>query len=481
MNVLTRDLIKKSEENAVNCGDFSFIKLMDIAGTKAADVILKHYDVKNKKVLVLCGNGNNGGDGFVIANKLMQNGADVSVFLPLGTPKTESALYYFSLLPQNIVCDNLSGEFDFIIDAIFGIGLCRSLDEDLISLINKINNMSGVKIAVDIPSGINCDNGEVLGNAFKSDLTITFIAPKPCFYLPTCADYYKTLEIVDIGVTPLESDVKLLSAPTLPERPKISHKGTFGTALLICGSYGMAGAAILATRAALKSGVGIAKCLIPKSIYKILTVAVPEAVCLPKISTLKGGLSAFVNIKSALQKTSAVLFGCGLSNTVHTKMLLKKLIKSNSCPLIIDADGINALAGCIYLLKKANAPIILTPHPAEMARLIKSDVKTVEANRITIARNFAKQYNCILVLKGANTLITDPSGKVYFNTLGNSGMATGGSGDVLSGIIVSLLAQGLPPIEAANAAVYLHSLAADKAAKITGEAGLLPSDIIEAL
>ena len=243
----------------------------------------------------------------------------------------------------------------------------------------------------------------------------------------------------------------------------------------------MAGAAILATRAALKSGVGIAKCLIPKSIYKILTVAVPEAVCLPKISTLKGGLSAFVNIKSALQKTSAVLFGCGLSNTVHTKMLLKKLIKSNSCPLIIDADGINALAGCIDLLKKANAPIILTPHPAEMARLIKSDVKTVEANRITIARNFAKQYNCILVLKGANTLITDPSGKVYFNTLGNSGMATGGSGDVLSGIIVSLLAQGLPPIEAANAAVYLHSLAADKAAKITGEAGLLPSDIIEAL
>ena len=481
MNVLTRDLIKKSEENAVNCGDFSFIKLMDIAGTKAADVILKHYDVKNKKVLVLCGNGNNGGDGFVIANKLMQNGADVSVFLPLGTPKTESALYYFSLLPQNIVCDNLSGEFDFIIDAIFGIGLCRSLDEDLISLINKINNMSGVKIAVDIPSGINCDNGEVLGNAFKSDLTITFIAPKPCFYLPTCADYYKTLEIVDIGVTPLESDVKLLSAPTLPERPKISHKGTFGTALLSCGSYGMAGAAILATRAALKSGVGIAKCLIPKSIYKILTVAVPEAVCLPKISTLKGGLSAFVNIKSALQKTSAVLFGCGLSNTVHTKMLLKKLIKSNSCPLIIDADGINALAGCIDLLKKANAPIILTPHPAEMARLIKSDVKTVEANRITIARNFAKQYNCILVLKGANTLITDPSGKVYFNTLGNSGMATGGSGDVLSGIIVSLLAQGLPPIEAANAAVYLHSLAADKAAKITGEAGLLPSDIIEAL
>ncbi len=481
MNVLTRDLIRKSEENAVNCGDFSFLKLMEIAGTKAADVILKHYDVKNKRIAVLCGNGNNGGDGFVIANKLLQNGADVSVFLPLGNPKTESALHYFSLLPQNIICESFKGEFDFIIDAIFGIGLCRQLDDDLTQLINKINNSNGIKIAVDIPSGINCDSGEILGAAFKSDLTITFIAPKPCFYLPPAADYYKTLEVVDIGVTPLESDIKLLTAITLPERPKSSHKGTFGTALLICGSYGMAGAAILATRAALKNGVGIAKCLVPKSIYPILTTAVPEAVCLPKATTLKGGLSSIINLKPALQKTSAVLFGCGLSNTVHTRILLKKLIKNHSCPLVIDADGINALANSIDLLKKANAPIILTPHPAEMARLIKSDVKTVEANRITVATDFAKHYNCILVLKGTNTIIADPSGKVYFNTLGNSGMATGGSGDVLSGITVSLLAQGVKPLEAAKAAVYLHSLAADKAAKIIGEAGLLPSDIIEAL
>lgn len=481
MNVLTRDLIRKSEENAVNCGDFSFLRLMEIAGAKAAEAILKHYDVKNKRVAVFCGNGNNGGDGFVIANTLLQNGADVSVFLPLGHPKTGSALHYFSLLPQNIICENFEDEFDFIIDAIFGIGLCRRLDDELIEQINKINNSKGVKIAVDIPSGINCDNGEILGTAFKSHLTITFISPKPCFYLPPASDYYKTLEVIDIGVPPLKSDIKLLTAPTLPERPKNSHKGTFGTALLICGSFGMAGAAILATRAALKSGVGIAKCLIPKSIYKILTVAIPEAVCLPKFQTLKGGLSSLINLKPDLQKTSAVLFGCGLSNTVHTRTLLKKLIKNCNCPLVIDADGINALAYSIDLLKKANAPIILTPHPAEMARLINSDVKTVEANRIKIAVDFAKQYNCVLVLKGANTIITNPSGEVYINTLGNSGMATGGSGDVLSGITVSYLAQGVKPFEAAKAAVFLHSLAADKASKNTGEAALLPSDIIEAL
>jgi NAD(P)H-hydrate epimerase len=299
--------------------------------------------------------------------------------------------------------------------------------------------------------------------------------------LPYATDYCGKVEIIDIGVKPLKSNLKLLLDPVLPTRPKNSHKGTFGTALLICGSYGMAGAAILATRACLKSGVGIAKCLLPKSVYPILTAAVPEAVCIPKSQTLKGGLSSLINLKPALAKTNAVLFGCGLSNNKHTQKLLKKLIKNCVVPMVIDADGINALANCIDLLKKAKASIILTPHPAEMARLLKCDVKTIEQNRIKIATDFAKKYNCILVLKGTNTLIADPTGNVYINTLGNSGMATGGSGDVLSGITVSLLAQGLSPVDAAKTAVYLHSLSADNAVKITGEAGLLPSDMIEAL
>ncbi len=481
MNVLTRDLVKLSEENAVNCGDFSFADLMQTAGNKASEIIISNYAVKNKKVAVICGNGNNGGDGFAIANNLLENGADVSVFLPLGKPKTENALHYFSLLPQNIVGETFDGEFDFIIDAIFGIGLCRDLNNDIIELINNLNKQNAVRVAIDIPSGIDCDTGAVLGAAFKADLTVTFIAPKPCFYLPYATDFCGKIEVVDIGVKPLESDLKLLSSPILPKRPKSSHKGTFGAALLICGSYGMAGAAILATRACLKSGVGIAKCLVPKSIYPILTTAVPEAVCLPKSQNFKGVLLSFINLKPALSKTDAVLFGCGLSNTKHTLKLLNKLIRNCNCPIVIDADGINALANRIDLLKKANASIILTPHPAEMARLLKCDVKTVEQNRIRIARDFAKQYNCVLVLKGSNTLVAEPSGDIYINTLGNSGMATGGSGDVLSGITVSLLAQGLNPTDAAKTAVYLHSLSADNAAKITGEAGLLPSDMIEAL
>ncbi len=481
MNVLTRNLIKLSEENAVSRGDFSFADLMQTAGNKATEIIIQNYNLKNKKVAVICGNGNNGGDGFVIANNLLKIGADVSVFLPLGSPKTDTAKYYFLLLPQNIIFNDFCGEFDFIIDAIFGIGLCRALSSDIINLIESLNRQNAVRIAIDIPSGIDCDTGLALGAAFKADLTITFISPKPCFYLPCNDDYFGKVEVADIGVKPLESYLKLLLAPVLPDRPKNSHKGTFGTALLICGSYGMAGAAILATRACIKSGVGIAKCLLPKSIYPILTTAIPEAVCLPKPQTIKGGLSSFINLKPALHKTNAVLFGCGLSNTSHTLRLLKKLIKNANCPIVIDADGINALARCIDLLKKANASIILTPHPAEMARLLKCDTKTVEQNRIEIATDFAKKYNCILVLKGTNTLIADPSGEVYINTLGNSGMATGGSGDVLSGITVSLLAQGMSPVDAAKAAVYLHSLSADNAVKITGEAALTPSDMIEAL
>lgn len=481
MYVLTRDLIRKSEENAVNCGDFSFTDLMKTAGLKATEILKNKYDFKGKKVAILCGNGNNGGDGFVIASELLKLGADVSVFLIMGEPKTNDSKYYFSLLPKSIVFNEFSGEFDFVIDAVFGIGLCRKLSNELIELIEKINNSDAVKIAIDIPSGIDCDTGEVLGAAFKADFTVTFIAPKPCFYLPYSLGYCLDYAIADIGVTPLESNYAILEAPKLLKRPKNSHKGTFGTALLVCGSYGMAGAAILAARACLKSGVGIAKCFIPKPIYPILTSAVPEAVCIPAKSTLKGGLSKFLNLNRALVKTDAVLFGPGLSNNKNIYKILKNLINNQKVPIVIDADGINALAFSIELLKKASAPIILTPHPAEMARLLKTDVKTVEKNRLEIAKRFAKDYNVILVLKGTNTIVAEHSGKIWFNVLGNSGMATGGSGDVLAGIIVSLLAQGVSPCEAAKAGVYLHSYAADNAVLKTGEAGLLPSDIIEAL
>jgi NAD(P)H-hydrate epimerase len=212
-----------------------------------------------------------------------------------------------------------------------------------------------------------------------------------------------------------------------------------------------------------------------------LTCAVPEAVCVIERQTLNGTFKGNINFKKALEKATAVLIGCGIGNNKNTQKLVKRLIENTNIPTVIDADGINALVSNINVLKKINAPIILTPHPAEMARLCAISVSEVESDRINVAANFSKEYNCIVALKGANTLIATPDGNVYFNTCGNNGLATGGSGDVLAGITVSFLAQGLEPLEAIKAAVYIHSYTADKVASEKGERALLPSDIIEAL
>ncbi len=481
MDVLSKKLIRLSEENAVHNGAFSFLELMKTAGDTAYKIICDNIELAGKKIAVVCGNGNNGGDGFVIARNLKNNGMDVTVITPLGEPITDSAKYYYSLLSDIEITNVIDKEYEVIIDAIFGIGLNRPLNSDIIEVINQINSQNAYRVAVDIPSGIESDSGKILGVCIKADLTVNFIALKPCFVLPPATDFTGKTVVADIGVKPCDYTYKTIEAPILPERKKNSHKGTFGMAALICGSYGMAGAAILSTRACLRSGVGIAKCIIPKSIYKILTCAVPEAVCVIEKQTISGTFKGNINLSKALEKANAALIGCGIGNNKQTARLVKRLIENTKIPTVIDADGINALVSNINVLKNTNAPIIITPHPAEMARLCGISVAEVESDRVNTALSFAREYNCIVALKGANTLIATPSGEVYFNTCGNNGLATGGSGDVLAGITVSYLAQGLEPLEAIKAAVYVHSATADKVASIKGERALLPSDIIEAL
>ena len=481
MDVLNKKLIKLSEENAVHSGAFSFLQLMKTAGDTAFKIICDNIEVKNKKIAVVCGNGNNGGDGFVIADNLQNAGAYVTVILPLGQPVTDSAKHYYSRLSDIHITDVINGEYDIIIDALFGIGLNRAVSDQIVSLIDEINARDAYRVAVDIPSGIECDTGNILGRCVNADLTVTFIAYKPCFMLPPATDYTGKVVVADIGVAPCGYIYKTIEKPDLPIRKRNSHKGTFGTAVLFCGSYGMAGAAILSAKACLKSGVGIAKCVIPKSIYGILTCAVPEAVCIIAGQTLRGTFKGNTDIMRPLDKATALLVGCGMGNNKSTARLVKRLLEKTKVPTVIDADGINALVVNINVLKKTNAPIILTPHPAEMARLCGKTVREVEQNRVETAKNFAKEYNCIVALKGANTLIATPDGKVYFNTCGNTGLATGGSGDVLAGITVSYLAQGLKPLDAVKAAVFNHSNTADIVAKSIGERALLPTDIIEAL
>lgn len=481
MQVLTSELIKISEENAVKNGTFSFLDLMKNAGVKAGKIIESEYVFDGCKVAVFCGSGNNGGDGFVVADYLASIGADVSVFLCMGETETESARYYFKNV-KHLVKTDFSDRYDIIVDAVFGIGLNREISKELADLFLKLNSSKAKRISIDVPSGVHADSGKILGGCFKADLTVTFIALKPCLVLPIGSDYCGKRVVADIGVEPVNGGYEVNQKPIFEKRRHNSHKGDFGTAVMICGSYGMAGAAILAAKAALKSGLGIAKCVVCDGIYSPLTASVPEAVCVPVKQTENGVLNAdLIDVKSICEKANALLFGCGVKVDYETEKVLKSILSECEIPCVIDADGINLLSSCIELLKNSKAPVIITPHPGEMARLVKKSVKEVEENRIYYAKYVATKYGCTVVLKGADTIIASSSGEITFNLNGNPGMATGGSGDVLAGITVSMLAQGFEPYTAAKYAVYIHGNAGDSAAMKTGEISLLPSDIISEL
>ena len=482
MKILTTDLIRRSEESAVASGAFSLRDLMFRAGKAAAEIIMQKYDCKGKKITVVCGRGNNGGDGCVIAGILAENGAEVTVATPFGTPATENAAYYYGKLQFVTKTDSFTPNADIIVDAIFGIGFNRAPDEKTAEVIRKMNSADCVRIAVDIPSGVEADSGKVLGPAVNADLTVTFIALKPCFVLPFGSDYCGEVVVADIGAPPAGHSFLTTEKPLFKKRRHNSHKGTFGTGLMLCGSYGMAGAAVLAARAALRSGIGIVKAALCENIYYPFTVSVPEAVCVPVKPNPRGTLCPEnLDLPNLLKGCSAALIGCGMGNNEDTARLVKELIKISEIPLVIDADGINALKGGIDIIEKSKAPIVLTPHPGEMARLCSLTVGEVEENRAQIAKDFAVRHDCVLVLKGANTIVAAPNGEVYFNMTGNPGMSTGGSGDALAGITLSLLAQGFSAEYAAKAAVYLHGEAGDRAAARLGERGMLPSDLIEEL
>ena len=481
MKVLTAEQIKRAEDNAVRCGIFSYAHLMKNAGEAATKEILKRYSLTGKNICVLCGNGNNGGDGLVIAANLKRIGANVCLFMPLGFPSTDTALHFKDDVSGIKIINEFCGEFDLVIDALFGVGLNRVLSDNIRELIIKINNYNCPKVAVDIPSGVFCDGGEV-DVAFRADLTLSFSSYKLCNLLPQSSEFCGETVVLDIGLSLDEYAYRTIDEPKKIIRNKNSHKGTFGTALLFCGSYGMCGAEILAARAALRSGVGIVKALVCDKNYSAFTSAVPEAVTIPVETVFDGAPDVYDRtILSSLSSSSALLIGCGLGQTEEAKKLVYRTLKLTKIPTVIDADGINAIAGDISIIRNINAPLILTPHPAEMARLCNTTTDIIQSNRVKYAKAFAIENNCYLVLKGTNTIVATPNGEIYFNTTGNDGLATGGSGDVLAGMIVSRLAQGYTPLDAAINSVWIHGAAADYLAKSMPTRAILPSDIIEGL
>lgn len=480
MKILNRSMIRSLEKNAAESGIFSYEEMMENAGCTAFGILADNYDFEGKKVLVALGNGNNGGDGAVIAEKLSKI-CETEIYRPFGNFNSYPAKNFEKSISDIKKTETLSDKYDYVIDALFGIGLNRPLDLKTQEVIKKLNDLSGIKISVDIPSGIDCDAEAGQTNAFKADFTVTFIALKPCFVLPPFNEYSALTKVADIGIKPTDYLYKTTHA-VYKKRPKNAHKGTFGTALTFCGSYGMCGASVLSAKSALRSGVGILKAAVCDKNYSAFTACVPEAV----VSLFKTDSDGFADIPeertvSLLNSADAVLFGCGTGRSDKAVKALKAIIKNSEIPMVLDADGINILSQDINIIRERKAPLIISPHPKEMSRLTGLSVLEIENNRIKAAADFAENYKVTVILKGANTVVACRDGEIFINTTGNSGMASGGSGDVLSGIIVSLLAQGYSEKDAAVTAVYIHGLAGDFAAKRLTKRSMIASDIIEEL
>ncbi len=497
MKVLSIDSMRKLECAAVAEG-LTFLRLMENAGSAAARVIRSNWAMEGRRVAVLCGNGNNGGDGFVIARKLLDEGAAVSVVLMSGAPTTDQARDMLSRLKGTAVtlCNLETEPFlaaeavrsaGMIIDAVFGIGFHGALPDYMRHLLRLARGVTAPVVAVDIPSGMDADSGAADSDTLPATITVTFSALKPALIAAAAAPLYGRVEVVSIGIdeelidryshgqiTVSHSMVQSHFAP----RAAQAHKGTFGHLLTVTGSDGMAGAARLCAEGALRCGVGLLTAALPRTIYPIFAAALPEAVCLPLEGT---DAAAQMAVRVRAKNATAVVLGCGLGRSAAAEEMVWDVLTHGVTPLVLDADGINAVARHIDRLKTIRRPLVLTPHPAEMARLTQRTVDDIQAHRASIAREFAEEYGVTLVLKGHETLIASPHRALLLNPTGNPGMATGGSGDVLAGMIGAFLAQGMEPWAAAMCGVFLHGAAGDRAAARLSQHAMLPRDILDEL
>ncbi len=468
--------------------------LMERAALQITHSIIKNYSNESKMVF-FAGPGNNGGDALAVARQLAELDYQSSVFLlDLGKKlKGSPAINWSRLEGQGKVKLNKIKtieqfpqleETDIVVDGLFGSGLSRPLEGLPAEIVQKINASVNHVIAIDIPSGLMGEDnaGNISGNIIRANHTLTLQFPKISFLFPENEFYTGRWEILPIGLhaegiknTP--SDFVFIEAgevvSTIKPRQKFSHKGTFGHALLIAGSYGKIGAAVLASRSCLRSGTGLLTTHVPRCGYTILQSAVPEAM----VDTDKKE-EVFATLPD-LATFSAIGIGPGIGKSPETQSAFLKLLEKTTIPLVIDADGLNILSENPEWLKKLPENSILTPHPGEFGRLVGKTHDSWERLQIQIA--FSKKYKVVLVVKGAYTTITDSGGKVYFNSTGNAGMATAGSGDVLTGIILGLLAQGISPEKAAITGVYLHGLAGDLAITGASEMALIAGDIVKNL
>lgn len=488
MKILSSKQMHEADAYTIKQEPIESIELMERASNRFFEHISQKYS-NQKNYCIFCGKGNNGGDGLAIARMLVLNDKNVTVFIVNYTDSASDDFMtnYERLLElQNLDCKIIElAEFQeitipqeaIIIDGIFGSGLNRPITDFTAKYITFLNSLPNKRIAIDIPSGLYSDNPiEQNAVAFRADETITFQAPKLQFMFAENEQFVGQLTIADINLrnpfsekeTPFE--YVTINDITLKKRTNFSHKGTFGHALLVSGSYGKMGAAVLASKACLRSGCGLLTTHVPQCGYEILQIAIPEA-----MASIDND-AKIISYLPSVEKYSAIGIGPGIGTDETTAQAFKIFLQENTKPLVLDADALNILAQNQDFWKLIKPNTILTPHPGEFDRLTHKHTNCYERYQTQI--KVSKEHSCIIVLKGHHTSVSTPDGKIYFNSTGNPGMATAGSGDVLTGIILSLLAQKYEPLEAAKIGVFLHGMAGDFCKP---EESLIASDIIENL
>jgi ADP-dependent NAD(P)H-hydrate dehydratase / NAD(P)H-hydrate epimerase len=508
--VVSAEEMKWCDETTINGIGIPGLLLMENAGGAVARSIHNLLgQLNDKHVVIFCGKGNNGGDGFVVARHLANEGASVSILLT--SPPLElkgDALAQFKILKKisgnanppitiqrySVSALNKLQHIDVIVDAIFGTGFSGKIKQPLFGLVEWMNNQRVPVLSVDIPSGLNASTGVVENIAVRAQHTVTFGLRKSGLLLNRGKELSGNVVVADVGIPKSVTESKTLSKSFLvcaadvriglPSRPLTAHKYSVGKVFVIAGSKGLTGAAALSATAALRAGAGAVLLGTPESVYPTMMRKLTEVMVMPLPSTDEGTLSekSFEILQPKLAWADVVVVGPGLSRNPQTQHLVLKILKEYSGRILLDADGLFAVASAgLDILKRSKAEIILTPHSGEFGNLVNMNSESVDRDRINLPRQLAKKIQKIIILKGAPTVVASPDGTAYLNPTGNPGMATIGSGDVLSGIVAGLWAQGCPIEVAAYCGVYLHGLSGDFAKKKLGERSLLAGDLIEFL
>jgi ADP-dependent NAD(P)H-hydrate dehydratase / NAD(P)H-hydrate epimerase len=507
VRVTTAAEMRELDRLAIESYGIPGVVLMENAGAQVARILWQEYPaLEARRVAVLCGRGNNGGDGFVIARYLHTMGVSVSVFI-MGEPGDihgDAGVHLDMLRRAGVAPEAVRtsesaqavgtrlAEYDLLIDALLGTGLTTEVRGVFQLIIAAMNAAGRSIVAVDLPSGLSADVGTLLGEHVRADLTVTMALPKRGLLLYPAAEHVGRLVVVDIGFpTPVREPAAVRChvleaqaiAAQLQNRSADTHKGTYGHVLIVAGSPGKTGAGALASLAALRTGAGLVSFALPHALNAAMEAKLTEVMTIPLPESEPGvlGGEAVKRLMEWLEGKSALILGPGLGTHPETMRCVHEVLRQVRIPTVLDADGLNALAADPDSIGDIQAPVVLTPHPGELARLRRTTTAEIQADRLAAAQETAHAYKAVVVLKGAHTVIAEPEGTLYINLTGNPGMATAGSGDVLSGMIGALLGQGYTPSMAARIAVYTHGLAGDLAATALGERSLLAGDLVETL